>query len=153
MQILGDHIEYFWTHLSGIGTLENSLWGYDGQGIKLWLDALTIERAERLDEEEDEDAPEYKTIEESVSMPLDFYPLCEPADVHCMTFAHSLSPGVLIEKGIVIGVDPEVSLRRTLDFAIFRSSTNVRAACVCMSLGLTVRTDPPLPAACAPVLP
>ncbi|PWN40610.1 RIC1-domain-containing protein [Ceraceosorus guamensis] len=106
MQILGDRIEYYWTHLSGVGTLENSLWGYDGHGIKLWLDALTIEQAERVDEEEDEDTPEYKTIEESVSMPLDFYPLC-----------------VLIEKGIVIGVEPEVSLRRSLDFTIFRSST------------------------------
>ncbi|CEH17800.1 WD40 repeat protein [Ceraceosorus bombacis] len=106
MQILGDRIEYYWTHLSGVGTLENSLWGYDGHGIKLWLDALTIEQAERVDEEEDEDTPEYKTIEESVSMPLDFYPLC-----------------VLIEKGIVIGIEPEVSLRRSLDFTIFRSST------------------------------
>lgn len=77
MQILGDRIEYYWTHLSGVGTLENSLWGYDGHGIKLWLDALTIEQAERVEDEEDEDLPEYKTIEESVSMPLDFYPLCE----------------------------------------------------------------------------
>lgn len=94
MQILGDRIEYYWTHLSGIGTLENSLWGYDGSGIKLWLDALTIEHAKlrqnasvnSSDEEAGQDAeedidedemPEYKTIEESLSMPLDFYPLCE----------------------------------------------------------------------------
>ena len=112
MQILGDQIEYYWTHLQGVGTLENSLWGYDGRGIKLWLDALTIEQAERREDEthdsdDDEEQLEYKTIEESVSMPLDFYPLC-----------------VLIEKGIVIGVEPEVSMRRTLDFAIFRSTTN-----------------------------
>jgi hypothetical protein len=121
MQILGDQIEYYWTHLQGIGTLENSLWGYDGRGIKLWLDALTIEQAERLeedsaqpkdqddDEDEEEDKPEYKTIEESVSLPLDFYPLC-----------------VLIEKGIIIGVEPEVSMRKSLDFAIFRSTTNTQ---------------------------
>ncbi len=32
MQILADKIEYYWTHLQGIGTLENSLWGYDGNG-------------------------------------------------------------------------------------------------------------------------
>lgn len=110
MQILGDQIEYYWTHLQGIGTLENSLWGYDGRGIKLWLDALTIEQADVISEEDDEDdKPEYKTIAESLSIPLDFYPLC-----------------VLIEKGIVIGVDPEVSLRRSLDFAIFRSTTNTQ---------------------------
>jgi hypothetical protein len=89
MQILGDRIEYYWTHLQGIGTLENSLWGYDGTGIKLWLDALTIEQArphngsladseeEGWEDEYEDEAPEYKTIEESLSMPLDFYPLCE----------------------------------------------------------------------------
>lgn len=76
MQILADRIEYYWTHLAGIGTLENSLWGYDGTGIKLWLDALTIEHAE-LDYDEDAEEENYKTIEESVRMPLDFYPLCE----------------------------------------------------------------------------
>ena len=118
MQILADRIEYYWTHLQGIGTLENSLWGYDGTGIKLWLDALTIEAADddvrgatsgKGDgiDGEGEEADEYKTIEESVRMPLDFYPLC-----------------VLLEKGIVIGVECEVSLRRSLDFAIFRTTTN-----------------------------
>ncbi|CAO1625213.1 unnamed protein product [Parajaminaea phylloscopi] len=123
MQILGDKIEYYWTHLSGIGTLENSLWGYDGSGIKLWLDALTIEHAEPRhavgdsssedgsDEEidpdfDEDDLPEYKTIEESLSMPLDFYPLC-----------------VVLEKGIIVGVEPEVSIRKNLDFAVFRAGT------------------------------
>lgn len=110
MQILGDRIEYYWTHLQGVGTLENSLWGYDGHGIKLWLDALTIEQAINTNEnEEDEEKPEYRTIEESMSISLDFYPLC-----------------VLIEKGIIIGVEPEVSLRRSLEFAIFRSTTNTQ---------------------------
>lgn len=110
MQILGDRIEYYWTHLQGVGTLENSLWGYDGHGIKLWLDALTIEQAGVInDNEEEEEKPEYRTIEESMSISLDFYPLC-----------------VLIEKGIIIGVEPEVSLRRSLEFAIFRSTTNTQ---------------------------
>lgn len=114
MQILADKIEYYWTHLQGIGTLENSLWGYDGTGIKLWLDALRIPPSgpdEQLDsddeDEEQEQLPEYKTIESSVSMSLDFYPLC-----------------VLLEKGIVLGVESEVSLRRSLDFALWRTSTN-----------------------------
>ncbi|SPO24728.1 uncharacterized protein UTRI_01699_B [Ustilago trichophora] len=114
MQILADKIEYYWTHLQGIGTLENSLWGYDGSGIKLWLDALRIPSSDpdesfQSDEEDDEQdqLPEYKTIESSVFMPLDFYPLC-----------------VLLEKGIVLGVESEVSLRRSLDFALWRTGTN-----------------------------
>ncbi|CBQ71761.1 conserved hypothetical protein [Sporisorium reilianum SRZ2] len=114
MQILSDKIEYYWTHLQGIGTLENSLWGYDGSGIKLWLDALRIPSSDaddslRSDDEDEEQdlTPEYKTIESSVSMPLDFYPLC-----------------VLLEKGIVLGVESEVSLRRSLDFALWRTGTN-----------------------------
>ncbi|KAJ9478363.1 RIC1 domain-containing protein [Pseudozyma hubeiensis] len=115
MQILSDKIEYYWTHLQGIGTLENSLWGYDGSGIKLWLDALRIPSSDpdesfRTDDDDDEEqdlTPEYKTIESSVSMPLDFYPLC-----------------VLLEKGIVLGVESEASLRRSLDFALWRTTTN-----------------------------
>ena len=125
MQVLADQIEFYWTHLQGIGGLENSLWGYDGNSVKVWLNALTLEQPrakainasgdEQTDEEtEDEIIQEdqgYKTIEESVTLALDFYPLC-----------------VLMEKGIIIGVDPEISLRKTLDFATFRSSTNVSPA-------------------------
>ncbi len=117
MQILADQIEFYWTHLQGIGALENSLWGYDGQAIRIWLNALSLE-ADRgraianadssTEGEEDDDDRDYKTIEESVSLPLDFYPLA-----------------VLMEKGIIIGADPETSLRKSLDFVTFRNSTNV----------------------------
>lgn len=72
MQVLADRIESYWTHLHGIGTLENSLWGYDGTGMRVWLDALTIEST-RIDAAKDE----YEHIKESVYLPLDFYPLCE----------------------------------------------------------------------------
>ena len=72
MQILADRIEFCWIHLRGIGTLENSLWGYDGQGIRVWLNALAIEAVA---------APADGTtalghVKESVNIPLDFYPLC-----------------------------------------------------------------------------
>lgn len=30
-----------------------------------------------------------------------------------------------MDKGIIVGIDLETSLRRTLDFALFRISTNV----------------------------
>lgn len=69
-QILADRIEFYWTHLSGIGTLENSLWGWNGQQVRIWLDALTIEKL-RLDERRDI----YETVTESAAIALDFYPL------------------------------------------------------------------------------
>lgn len=103
LQILADRIEFYWTHLSGIGTLENSLWGFDGQKIRIWLNALTIEKV-KLDEKRDK----YEEVEESVAIGLDFYPLA-----------------VLMDKGIIVGIDHETSLRRSLDFAIFRIITSV----------------------------
>ncbi|GAA5979590.1 hypothetical protein JCM10908_002976 [Rhodotorula pacifica] len=101
LQILANRVEFYWTHLSGIGSLENSLWAWDGHRVRIWLDALTIEKV-RVDARRDA----YETVKESVEIPLDFYPLA-----------------VLMEKGIVVGVDQEISLRRNLDFAIFRILT------------------------------
>lgn len=72
MQILADHIEAYWTHLQGVGTLENSLWGFDGLNMRIWLDALTIE-ATKVDLMSDA----YENVEESVKLRPDFYPLCE----------------------------------------------------------------------------
>ena len=72
MQILADRIEFCWIHLQGIGSLENSLWGYDGKAIRVWLNALTIESGLV---ETDQERPQ--SVKESVSMPLDFYPLCK----------------------------------------------------------------------------
>lgn len=71
MQILADRIEFCWIHLRGIGTLENSLWGYDGQSIRVWLNALSIESSPQPD------VGEFKDVEENVKIALDFYPLCE----------------------------------------------------------------------------
>lgn len=70
LQILADHVEFYWTHLRGIGTLENSLWAWDGSKVRIWLDALTIEKV-RVDARRDA----YETVKESVAIPLDFYPL------------------------------------------------------------------------------
>ncbi|GJN88122.1 hypothetical protein Rhopal_001078-T1 [Rhodotorula paludigena] len=81
LQILADRVEFYWTHLSGIGTLENSLWAWDGGRIRVWLDALTIEKV-RVDARRDA----YETVRESVAIPLDFYPLA-----------------VLMDKGIIVG--------------------------------------------------
>jgi hypothetical protein len=71
MQIFADRIEFCWIHLRGIGALENSLWGYDGQGIRVWLNALAIESPQS------DDPNHQENVKESVNIPLDFYPLCE----------------------------------------------------------------------------
>ena len=71
MQILADRIEFCWIHLRGIGTLENSLWGYDGQKLRVWLNALSLESSPQQEADEPQD------VEASVKIPLDFYPLCE----------------------------------------------------------------------------
>ena len=71
MQIFADRIEFCWIHLRGIGALENSLWGYDGQGIRVWLNALAIEAPASASSEAS------ASVKESVNIPLDFYPLCE----------------------------------------------------------------------------
>ncbi|KAF7320200.1 RIC1 domain-containing protein [Mycena kentingensis (nom. inval.)] len=101
MQIFADRIEFCWTHLRGISTLENSLWAYDGQGIRVWLNALSIEGPQA------HDAATPDTVKESVNIPLDFYPL-----------------SVLMDKGIIIGAEPEVATRSNLPFAMFRHATS-----------------------------
>ncbi|KAI0762695.1 RIC1-domain-containing protein [Fomes fomentarius] len=105
MQILADRIEFCWIHLRGIGTLENSLWGYDGQGIRVWLNALAIESVPPPAED---GSVVLDHVKESVNIPLDFYPL-----------------SVLMDKGIMIGVEVEAATRTSLSFAMFRHVTSV----------------------------
>ncbi|KAG6381430.1 RIC1-domain-containing protein [Boletus reticuloceps] len=100
MQIFADRIEFCWIHLRGIGALENSLWGYDGRGIRVWLNALAIESPSSLSE-----APQ--SVKESVNIPLDFYPL-----------------SVLMDKGIIIGAEYESATRMNLPFVMFRHTTS-----------------------------
>lgn len=47
------------------------------------------------------------------------------------------SPAVLMDKGIIVGVDQETSLRRSLDFAVFRIITTVRSLACPRSLAST----------------
>ena len=74
MQILATRIEFYWTHLSGIGTLENSLWGWDGQQIRVWLNSLTVD----ADLRPGIGRPSLllENVEESLAIAVDFYPLC-----------------------------------------------------------------------------
>ncbi|KAL5495557.1 RIC1 [Sanghuangporus weigelae] len=100
MQILADRIEFCWIHLRGIGTLENSLWGYDGRGIRVWLNALNIETPSDPDS-----SPDF--VQESVNITLDFYPL-----------------SCLMDKGILIGAEHELAARPSLPFVLFRYTTS-----------------------------
>ncbi|KAK0465224.1 RIC1-domain-containing protein [Desarmillaria tabescens] len=103
MQIFADRIEFCWIHLRGIGALENSLWGYDGQSMRVWLNALAIEAPPH-------DSPSDllpKNVKESVNIPLDFYPL-----------------SVLMDKGIIIGAEHEAATRSNLPFVMFRHATS-----------------------------
>ncbi|KAG5728542.1 RIC1 like protein [Termitomyces sp. T112] len=103
MQIFADRVEFCWIHLRGIGTLENSLWGYDGHGIRVWLNALAIEASQQRGKGDDE--PE--NVKESVNIPLDFYPL-----------------SVLMDKGIIIGAEHEAATRSNISFVMFRHATS-----------------------------
>jgi hypothetical protein len=76
LQIFADRIEFCWTHLRGIGALENSLWAYDGQGMRVWLNALSIEGPEMADSRANGHITPPTSVQESVNIPLDFYPLC-----------------------------------------------------------------------------
>lgn len=113
MQVLADRIESYWTHLHGVGTLENSLWGYDGRSMRVWLDALTIE-ATRVDL----DLDTYESVKESINLRLDFYPLCKLCGFYAANFA-----AILMDKGIIIGVDYDVS-SRSLPFVMFKLQTS-----------------------------
>jgi hypothetical protein len=79
MQILHERIEFCWIHLAGIGALENSLWGYDGNSMRIWLQALAIESPETPQEGEPEGAEveDIRSVRESLNIPLAFYPVGE----------------------------------------------------------------------------
>ncbi|KAG6891393.1 hypothetical protein C0992_007616 [Termitomyces sp. T32_za158] len=73
------------------------------KGIRVWLNALTIEASLRC--EKGDDKPE--NVKESVNIPLDFYPL-----------------SVLMDKGIIIGAEHEAATRSNLSFVMFRHATS-----------------------------
>ena len=123
MQILADRIEFCWIHLRGIGTLENSLWGYDGQGIRVWLNALAIES---VSPQTEDGSVVLDHVKESVNIPLDFYPLCRLLAYHWLrALMLMIFAAVLMDKGIIIGVEVEAATRTSLSFTMFRHVTSV----------------------------
>ncbi|KAK8240168.1 RIC1-domain-containing protein [Phyllosticta capitalensis] len=78
--------------------LRDSLWYFDGQDMKLWIDAQDVLVSASVELGRD--------LPATVSIPVDFYPL---------------SP--LLNKGILFGVESELVQRRDIDFAYFRFAT------------------------------
>lgn len=72
LQVLHEHIESYWMPIYSDGTLQHSVWGFDGHRVLVWLDVL-----------EHSDAPDY-----AFSMD-DTYPLCILSDRGIVLGAYS----------------------------------------------------------------
>ena len=81
-------------------SLRNSLWYFDGNQVHCWMDVANLLRTSSLD-----NATE---ILPPVTISTDFYP-----------------SSIVINKGVILGVESELSQRRDLSFALFRHDIRV----------------------------
>ncbi|KAI2629373.1 DUF1339 domain protein [Xylaria nigripes] len=79
------------------GSLRNSLWIFEGNALKLWSNVQDVLHAASNDLN--------KELPPTVSITLDFYPL-----------------SILLGKGIVLGVEPDLVQRRDINYSFFRFS-------------------------------
>jgi RAB6A-GEF complex partner protein 1 len=89
--------------------LRDSLWVFDGSGMRVWIDVQDIIRSGPTELAKD--------IPPSVLVPTDFYPL-----------------SILLNKGVVLGIEPDLVQRRDINYAYFKFSLRVRhlqPLCVC----------------------
>ncbi|KAI0197730.1 DUF1339 domain protein [Astrocystis sublimbata] len=77
------------------GNLRNSLWMFEGQALKLWPDVHDVLHAASNGSNNE--------LPPTVTIPLDFYPL-----------------SILLSKGIVLGVEPDLVQRRDIHYSFFR---------------------------------
>ncbi|KAI8446786.1 RIC1-domain-containing protein [Phakopsora pachyrhizi] len=122
--ILTDGVEFYWTgrredaveeelcdtHYignvdQGDRILRNSLWSWDGKKICVWLDVLNLYGFEVQEEVKGGSA----SGRNSLTIPLSFHPL-----------------SVLIDRGVIIGAENEILVKKNLNFAIFRINTSVQ---------------------------
>lgn len=85
---------------NGPPALRDSLWVFDGMELKAWPDINEVLEASAADSTREPPAP--------VSIPVDFYPL-----------------SVLLEKGIVLGVESDLVQRRDVNFSFFHFALRV----------------------------
>ncbi|RUS33898.1 RIC1-domain-containing protein [Jimgerdemannia flammicorona] len=150
LYILADMVECYWIGNKVVGNLESSIWAVDGQGIKIFTnlfdaDAFNVDSTFIIEEDSaieplsssDMDRlrsetsslmslptsppPRWKVLDLSMAseyalhVRLDFYPL-----------------SIMLDKGIIMGVEQSISIRTSLDFAIFKIHTkasNLESPC------------------------
>ena len=98
LQILHDYVETYWTNLQGRDTLHNSLWGFDGDAVRVWIDVLALGSSDTTGD---------CGIDAHAVIPISTYPL-----------------SILLSRAVIIGGESVMSLRRTLDTATFRLRTS-----------------------------
>ncbi|KAH0559814.1 hypothetical protein GP486_003670 [Trichoglossum hirsutum] len=82
--------------LQGHG-LRDSLWVFDGTGMRVWVDVQDILRSGHTET--------MKDLPPSVLVPADFYPL-----------------SILLNKGVVLGIESDLVQRRDINYAYFKFS-------------------------------
>jgi hypothetical protein len=106
--------------------LRDSLWTFEGNDMKVWTEIQDVLRS----------APSElgRELPPMVSIPVDFYPL-----------------SVLLPKGILLGLEPDLVQRRDVNFAFFRFTIRVSFLCPCPRNDADP-LDPPLHTSSAEVL-
>jgi hypothetical protein len=94
--------------IGGTG-LKDSLWIFEGNDMKVWTDVQDVIQSAPSDLA--------REMPPMVSVPMDFYPL-----------------SVLLEKGILLGLEPELIQRRDVNFAFFKFTIRVMSS----NLGLRI---------------
>lgn len=81
-------------------SLRDSLWYFDGSQVHCWMDAVELLQSSTLDNGGE--------ILPTVTISTDFYP-----------------SSIVIEKGVILGIESELSQRRDISFALFRIDIRV----------------------------
>ena len=81
-------------------SLRDSLWYFDGSQMHCWMDAVELLQSSTLDNGGE--------IVKTVTVSTDFYP-----------------SSIVFEKGVVLGIESDLSQRRDISFALFRVDIRV----------------------------
>ncbi|CAO3677866.1 unnamed protein product [Umbelopsis vinacea] len=149
LDILTEKAEYYWVNSKPVGNLRTSIWAVSEKGIKVFTNLITGEESEYDHVARETSSPEelctnthgnrpyslrglpsghvasapyftedvkrwrttdVKTLtQEAVYIPLDFYPL-----------------SVLLKKGIIVGIEQNITLQPTLGLLQFRLITKIK---------------------------
>jgi RAB6A-GEF complex partner protein 1 len=85
--------------------LRDSLWVFDGNDMRVWIDVQDILRSAPTELARD--------LPPSVQVPVDFYPL-----------------SILLSRGVVLGIEPDLVQRRDINYAYFKFTLRVSKSCL-----------------------